>query len=276
VITKFRDCWSSLRITHLVIGEGADGTDLGLDLELAKEIIHAATETLVYVITTSNDLQTHLLQNGWSVSIEYKDPVISSQTGEEVFFTQMYRASRRGYSRRGEHAASSSPEECSGLASLRERLSFSEMRSNAELLEVLEAARGNTTPSRSVHEAATGEPVGAPGATTATAIPLEGDDDDSGVREGAVQTDSAKRKDTQAASPSSGKKPRLSAESSTSSDEPRGVITNLLNITWGMVLSGKYFDEGAFQAGFAKPVAMSQLINVCETLFFFFFFLLIV
>ena len=99
VITPFQDCWTTLGITHLVIGEGVDDSPDALDLNFAETIIDAAKDTLVYVLTPSNDLQSLLLyrRSGWMVSgyRKKRDPVISCYTGETIFFAELYRDPRR-------------------------------------------------------------------------------------------------------------------------------------------------------------------------------------
>jgi len=40
----------------------------------------------------------------------------------------------------------------------------------------------------------------------------------------------------------------------------------MLNLTWGMVLDRKYFNQSAEGAGFARPVSLEAVTNVRETL----------
>jgi hypothetical protein len=113
----------------LLIGEGADGSKDSLDVKIALKIIHEAQETLKFVITTSNDLQNLLLDEfGWKVSPHIHAPVISSTTGEDVFFVVLVAPSSSS------KPASSSTKITKNIDTLRDLLCISGMSENAKLL----------------------------------------------------------------------------------------------------------------------------------------------
>ncbi len=218
VITPFPECWSFLGITHLVIGEGADDTPEGLDLEFAKMIIDAAKDTLLYVLTPSNDLQSHLLykRSGWMVSgyRKKKEPIISSLTGETIFFGEIYKDPR----------LLKKNLECRvdpiGLPEIQKKLSSSGMQSSANLLQ-----------------------------------PLTGSDASEAESNATDPDDVVDVSDDNAAD-----------ENTSQLDNVKVVNLSMLNLTWGMVLADKYFDQSAEGVGFAKPVKIAELSNVQNTL----------
>ncbi len=237
VITPFPNCWSELGITHLVIGEGADGTPEALDLEFAKEIIDAAKETLVYVLTTSNDLQSHLLyqRDGWYVSgyRRRKAPVVNSLTGETVFFSEIFKNPKRA------KRNSVKSKQIDGLVRLKLQLNVSGMESSSELLQHLEHHRNPDIVVDPVVEKLHNQ--------TGSSLIVDISDNDDAVG------DFKKRKFGP-------------FEEMIVDDNIPVVISSMLNLTWGMVLSDRYFNQSAEEAGFAKPVKKSELIDVRETL----------
>jgi hypothetical protein len=137
VITPYRGCWASIGMTHLVIGEGADGSSEALDLTLAKKIVEEADSTLLYVFTTSQDLHTYLLSDTrgcWRVSGYRKRavPVISSLTGDPVFFSELVKDSKP--SSKVDIKDSTNQ----GLPNICARLKMSGMSASADLLNILE------------------------------------------------------------------------------------------------------------------------------------------
>jgi hypothetical protein len=98
-------------------------------------VIDAAKDTLLYVLTPSNDLQSYLLykRSGWMVSGYRRkgEPVISSLTGETIFFGEIHKDPRRlknDLELRGHPI---------GLAEIQKKLSSSGMQSSANLLQPL-------------------------------------------------------------------------------------------------------------------------------------------
>jgi hypothetical protein len=234
VITPFDNCWSTIGMTHLVIGEGADDTPEGLDVDFAMKIIDAAEATLVYVLTSSNDLQNYLLlkRGGWCVSPyrQRRIPNISSLTGETIFFAEIYKDPRR---LRKKSYLSPDP---IGFEDLHKRIILSGMQSSAELLRSEKSA-------------------------DASFCIVDVSDDDSAVRI------SQKRKGEQKDSESElNKKPCVEVEDPFNLRIVKAADLSMLNLTWGMILADKYFDPTAEGAGFAKAVKISELSNVRETL----------
>ena len=221
VITPFQDCWTTLGITHLVIGEGVDDSPDALDLNFAEMIIDAAKDTLVYVLTPSNDLQSLLLhrRSGWMVSGYRKrtDPVISCHTGETMFFSELYRDPRRLRSSRQIERT-----DAAGLPEIRKQLSLAGLRSSAELLQPMSEF---VTPADVINAPEAAEII----------------------------------KDTAAAGESITVDVSDDNEDRFNLHNVKVVNQSMLNLTWGMVLADKYFDRSALGGGFAKPVKIAEI-----------------